>query len=165
MGAQHSPNADIAGVVAPPGTRYRVLTRVAAAVTVHVLGSGLALLVPQYCPRGRAHNSGQSMTGAFEGMVSQPDAAQPLIALLQSHSENRLELPVGPTTRIEPGGETPDQGQPTIPPPPPPHPPPFPLGGKWGVFTTKREKILESRRNYLDTHWMNGQRYRTSPAV
>src|SRR5688572_28199479 len=56
--------------------------------------------------------SGQSVTGAFEGWYQNPDGSYSLLlGYFNRNSAETLEIPVGPNNRIEPGG--PDQGQPT----------------------------------------------------
>jgi hypothetical protein len=67
--------------------------------------------------------SGQSVTGAFEGWYPNPDGTFSLLmGYLNRNSMETLNLPVGPNNRIEPGG--PDQGQPTH----------FLPRRQWGVF-------------------------------
>jgi hypothetical protein len=72
----------------------------------------------------QSKDSGQSVTGAYEGWFRNPDGTYSL--LLGYYNRNLkevLEIPVGPNNRIEPGG--PDQGQPTV----------FLPRRQWGVFT------------------------------
>ncbi len=58
------------------------------------------------------HNSGQSITGAYEGWFSNPDGTfSILFGYYNRNLKQDLDIPVGPNNRIEPGG--PDQGQPT----------------------------------------------------
>src|SRR5262245_17973093 len=69
------------------------------------------------------HESGQSVTGAFEGWYRNPDGSFSLLAgYMNRNSKEILDIPVGPNNRIEPGG--PDQGQPTH----------FLTRRQWGVF-------------------------------
>ena len=67
--------------------------------------------------------SGQSVTGAFEGWYPNPDGTFSLLmGYLNRNSAQVLDIPIGPNNRIEPGG--PDQGQPTH----------FLQRRQWGVF-------------------------------
>jgi hypothetical protein len=67
--------------------------------------------------------SGQSVTGAFEGWYQNPDGTYSLLmGYFNRNSKEILEIPVGPNNRIEPGG--PDQGQPAY----------FLPRRQWGVF-------------------------------
>jgi hypothetical protein len=70
------------------------------------------------------HNSGQSITGAFEGWFPNPDGTFSLLLGYYNRNQKQvLDILPGPDNRIEPGG--PDQGQPTH----------FLPGRQWGVFT------------------------------
>lgn len=82
--------------------------------------SGQAPGDPQIAP---IRESGQSVTGAFEGWYPNPDSTFSLLmGYLNRNSVETLDIPVGPKNRIEPGG--PDQGQPTH----------FLQRRQWGVF-------------------------------
>ena len=62
--------------------------------------------VPIAAPRG------QSVTPAFEGWYQNPDGTFNLSwGYMNRNYEERLDIPVGPGNRLEPG--PPDQGQPT----------------------------------------------------
>jgi hypothetical protein len=70
-----------------------------------------------------AHQSGQGVTGAFEGWFRNPDGTFSLLAgYFNRNAKEELDIPVGPDNKIEPGG--PDQGQPTH----------FVPRRQWGVF-------------------------------
>ena len=70
------------------------------------------------------HNSGQSVTAAFEGWYSNPDgSANIMLGYYNRNLSEVLDIPIGPNNRVEPGG--PDRGQPTH----------FLPGRQWGVFT------------------------------
>ena len=87
------------------------------------MGSGV-LLRAQRLPLEPAHDTGQSVTAAFEGWFKNPDGTFSL--LFGYYNRNRtqeLDIPVGPNNRMEPG--SPDQGQPTH----------FMPGRQWGLFT------------------------------
>src|SRR5262245_36348411 len=56
--------------------------------------------------------SGQSLTGAYEGWYQNPDGTyELLVGYFNRNSKETFDIPVGPNNRIDPGG--PDQGQPT----------------------------------------------------
>src|SRR5205814_10374781 len=66
---------------------------------------------------------GSSITPAYEGWYVSPDGSfSMLIGYYNRNTKETLDIPVGPTNRVEPGG--PDQGQPTH----------FEIGRQWGVF-------------------------------
>lgn len=70
------------------------------------------------------HDSGQSVTAAFEGWYHNPDGTfSILLGYYNRNLKQDLDIPVGPNNKIEPGG--PDQGQPTH----------FVPGRQWGMFT------------------------------
>src|SRR5579863_5571026 len=85
---------------------------------VSTLVSTLALLSAQL-PSEPKHDSGQSVTAAFEGWYKNPDGTfSILLGYYNRNLKQELDIPVGPNNRIEaypagraPGG--PDQGQPT----------------------------------------------------
>jgi hypothetical protein len=75
-------------------------------------------------PLEPAKDSGQSVTGAFEGWYANPDGTFTLlVGYFNRNQKEILDIPVGPNNRIEPGG--PDQGQPTL----------FLPRRQWGLFT------------------------------
>jgi hypothetical protein len=70
------------------------------------------------------HDSGQSITGAFEGWFPNADGTfSLLVGYYNRNQKQTIEIPIGPENRIEPGG--PDHGQPTV----------FFPGRQWGLFT------------------------------
>jgi len=78
----------------------------------------------QRLPLEPLHDTGQSVTGAFEGWFKNRDGSFSLLFGYYNRNQKQdLEIPVGPNNRIEPGG--PDQGQPTH----------FLPGRQWGLFT------------------------------
>lgn len=92
----------------------------AAALCVQA-GAGLPLA--QF-PLQPYRNSGQGVTGAFEGWYGNADGSFTLIVGYYNRNEKEiLEIPIGPNNRIEPGG--PDQGQPAH----------FLPQRQWGIFT------------------------------
>ena len=79
---------------------------------------------PAQLPLEPFRDSGQGVTGAFEGWYQNPDGSFTLlVGYFSRNQEETLDIPVGPNNQIEPGG--PDQGQPT-------HLLPR---RQWGVFT------------------------------
>src|SRR5579863_1701673 len=70
------------------------------------------------------HDSGESITGAFEGWFPNPDGTfSLLLGYYNRNLKQTMEIPIGPDNRIEPDG--PDRGQPTH----------FLPGRNWGLFT------------------------------
>jgi hypothetical protein len=95
---------------------------------------GLAALAQQL-PFEPAHESGQSITGAFEGWFANPDGSISLLAgYYNRNSKQEYDIPAGPNNRIEPGG--PDQGQPTH----------FLPGRQWGIFTIRVPKDFGGKK-------------------
>jgi hypothetical protein len=90
-----------------------------------VIGMGSPALVrAQGLPAEPRHDSGQGVTGAFEGWFKNQDGSFNLLFGYYNRNQKQdLEIPVGPNNRMEPGG--PDQGQPTH----------FLPGRQWGLFT------------------------------
>src|SRR5438309_4739168 len=83
-----------------------------------------ALVRAQRLPLEPRHDSGQGVTGAFEGWFKNQDGTLSLLfGYYNRNQKEDLEIPIGPNNRIDPGG--PDQGQPTH----------FLPGRQWGVFT------------------------------
>ena len=82
-----------------------------------------------------SQDSGQSVTGAYEGWYANPDGTfTMLVGYFNRNSKETLDIAVGPNNRIEPGG--PDQGQPT-------HLLPR---RQWGVFTITVPKDFGDQR-------------------
>jgi hypothetical protein len=75
-------------------------------------------------PMEPAHNSGQGITGAYEGWFKNADGSfSLLLGYYNRNLKQEMDIPVGPNNRIEPGG--PDRGQPTH----------FLPNRQWGMFT------------------------------
>jgi hypothetical protein len=90
---------------------------------VSALVPTLVLLHAQL-PSEPKHDSGQSVTAAFEGWYKNPDATfSILLGYYNRNLKQDLDIPIGPDNRITPG--SPDQGQPTH----------FLPGRQWGMFT------------------------------
>jgi hypothetical protein len=78
---------------------------------------------PSSLPIEPVKESGQSVTGAFEGWYQNTDGSYTLlVGYFNRNSKQTLDIPIGPNNRIEPGG--PDLGQPTH----------FQPRRQWGVF-------------------------------
>jgi hypothetical protein len=78
----------------------------------------------QNLPFEPPHNSGQGITGAFEGWFANPDGSFSLLAGYYNRNlKHAPDIPSGPNNKIDPGG--PDRSQPTH----------FLPGRQWGVFT------------------------------
>src|ERR1700720_2744429 len=81
------------------------------------------------------HDSGQSVTGAYEGWFPNSDGSFSLLfGYLNRNFKQELDIPIGPENRIEPDG--PDQGQPTH----------FLPRRQWGVFTVKVPKDFGDKK-------------------
>lgn len=93
------------------------------------------LLTAQYVPTGPLHDSGQSVTPAYEGWFANPDGTfSILFGYYNRNQKQELDIPIGPDNRIEPGG--PDQGQPTH----------FLPKRQWGMFTVTVSRDFGSNK-------------------
>jgi hypothetical protein len=89
-----------------------------------IASAGLAWA--QSLPVEVSRESGNSVTGAFEGWFKNPDGTfSLLLGYYDRNQKQEVDIPVGPNNRIEPGG--PDRGQPTH----------FLPGRAWGLFAVK----------------------------
>ena len=78
---------------------------------------------------------GLSVTAAYEGWYKNADGTfTMLVGYYNRNRKQTLEIPVGPSNRIDPGG--PDQGQPTI----------FIPRREWGVFTITVPKDFGNKK-------------------
>ena len=94
-----------------------------------------ALAGSQDLPFEPHHDSGESITGSFEGWFSNPDGTYSLlVGYYNRNLKHPIDIPIGPNNRIEPGG--PDRGQPTH----------FVPGRNWGMFTVKVPKDFGTQR-------------------
>lgn len=104
-------------------------------VPIVILLAGCALVSGGQLPTEPPHESGQSITGAFEGWFANPDGSfSLLLGYYNRNTKRALDIPTGPNNRIEPGG--PDQGQPAH----------FLTGRQWGVFTVTVPKDFGTRK-------------------
>jgi hypothetical protein len=108
--------------------------RIALACLAAMIPSGYAgLSVAQQLLTGPPHDSGQSVTGVFEGWFHNQDGSFSLLfGYYNRNLKQELDIPVGADNRIDPGG--PDQGQPTH----------FLPRRQWGVFTVTVPKDFGS---------------------
>src|SRR5262249_14776707 len=75
-------------------------------------------------PLDATHDTGQSVTAAYEGWFRAPDGTVSLlVGYVNRNLKETLDIPIGPDNHIDPGG--PDLGQPTH----------FLPRRQWGVFT------------------------------
>jgi hypothetical protein len=96
------------------GRRFRLPTLIFALLPLHA----------EQLPLEPAHDSGQSVTAAFEGWFKNADGTYSiLLGYYNRNLKQDLDIPLGPNNRIDPGG--PDRGQPTH----------FLPGRQWGMFT------------------------------
>ena len=117
------------------GTRRSTVAIVAAVAAVAYVGLAGAGQAPGQLPLEPPRESGQSVTGAFEGWYRSPDGAFTLlVGYFNRNTKQTLDIPIGPNNRIEPGG--PDQGQPTH----------FLPRRQWGVFTITVPKDFGNKR-------------------
>jgi hypothetical protein len=104
------------------------MRRIAASLFACVMltGGGMSVAHGQGAsslPIEPVKESGQSVTGAFEGWYQNSDGSYTLlVGYFNRNAKQSLDIPVGPNNRIEPGG--PDFGQPTY----------FQPRRQWGVF-------------------------------
>jgi hypothetical protein len=99
-------------------TVYRLMGTIL--IVCGVLAEGQSL------PVEPSHESGASVTGAYEGWFKNPDGSfSLLLGYYNRNQKQEIDIPVGPNNRIDPGG--PDRGQPTH----------FLPGRGWGQFTVK----------------------------
>jgi hypothetical protein len=91
-----------------------------------IIVASACLASAQTLPLEPRHDSGTSITGAFEGWFQNNDGTYSLLlGYFNRNLKQELDIPIGPDNRIEPGG--PDHGQPTH----------FLLGRQWGMFAIK----------------------------
>lgn len=109
-----------------------IVAGLAAVASVVLFGAAQA---PGQLPLEPPRESGQSVTGAFEGWYQNPDGTfNLLVGYFNRNTKQTLDIPVGPNNRIEPGG--PDRDQPTH----------FLPRRQWGVFTITVPKDFGKNR-------------------
>jgi hypothetical protein len=105
-------------------------TGLAALILVCLAGASA-----QQLRTGPSHDSGQSVTAAFEGWFRNQDGSFSLLfGYFNRNLKQELDIPIGAGNRIDPGG--PDQGQPTH----------FLTHRQWGVFTVSVPKDFGSNQ-------------------
>jgi hypothetical protein len=101
----------------------RAILACAAAGCIPLVAQGFSPAAAQL-PLDAPHDSGQSISAAYEGWFKNSDGTfSLLVGYFNRNFKESLDIPVGPDNRIDPGG--PDQGQPTH----------FLPRRQWGVFT------------------------------
>jgi hypothetical protein len=100
------------------------LPRSAVIVVCAVIAMVSSALRAQHLPAEPLHDSGQGVTGAFEGWFKNKDGTFSLLfGYYNRNQKEDLDIPIGPQNHLDPGGA--DQGQPTH----------FLPGRQWGIFT------------------------------
>src|SRR5271165_4486958 len=94
-----------------------------------------AIMAADQLPMEPLHESGQSITGAYEGWFQNADGTFSfLVGYFNRNLKEEPDIQIGPNNRIEPGG--PDQGQPTH----------FLPRRQWGVFTVTVPKDFGTKK-------------------
>ena len=97
--------------------------------------AGRAEMSAQQLRTGPPHDSGQSVTGAFEGWFHNDDGSFSLLfGYFNRNLKQELDIPIGAQNSMDPGG--PDQGQPTH----------FLPRRQWGVFTVTVPKDFGTKQ-------------------
>jgi len=105
------------------------------ALHIVILLVGWALVSARQLPLEPSRESGQSITGAYEGWFGNPDGSYSLLfGYYNRNTKQELDIPVGPNNRIEPDG--PDYGQPTH----------FLTDRQWGVFTVTAPRDFGTKK-------------------
>ena len=111
---------------------FKPLRLVVFAVAIFTAGG---VIWGQSLPFEPALESGQSVTGAFEGWFPNADGSfSLLVGYFNRNTKQALDIPTGPDNNIEPGG--PDYGQPTH----------FGPGRGWGIFTIRVPKDFGEKK-------------------
>jgi hypothetical protein len=111
--------------------------RFAVACLAALIPAGHAVLyaAEQLAMTGPKHDSGQSVTAAYEGWFHNQDGSFSLLfGYYNRNLKQELDIPIGADNRMEPGG--PDQGQPTH----------FLPQRQWGMFTVTVPKDFGSNK-------------------
>jgi len=111
---------------------FKPLRLVVFAVAIFTAGG---VIWGQSLPFEPALESGQSVTGAFEGWFPNADGSfSLLVGYFNRNTKQALDIPTGTDNNIEPGG--PDYGQPTH----------FGPGRGWGIFTIRVPKDFGEKK-------------------
>jgi hypothetical protein len=109
--------------------------RLCVKLSIFLIASAVYLPAQTQLPVEPPHDSGQSVTAAYEGWFPNPDGSISLLfGYFNRNLKQELDIPVGPENRVEPGG--PDQGQPTH----------FLTRRQWGVFTVTVPKDFGAKK-------------------
>src|ERR1700681_3416517 len=85
--------------------------RIPVLVAAMIFAAGLAAR-GQSLAMEPSHESGASVTGAYEGWFKNPDGTfSLLLGYFNRNTKQELDIPIGPNNKVEPDG--PDRGQPT----------------------------------------------------
>jgi hypothetical protein len=99
-----------------------------------LLACGVVFAQEQLTPQP-PHDSGQSVTPAFEGWFQNADGTFSILwGYFNRNFKEELDIPIGADNRIEPGG--PDQSQPTH----------FLTRRQWGIFTSTVPKDFGAKK-------------------
>jgi mannose-6-phosphate isomerase-like protein (cupin superfamily) len=113
-------------------TAASIVTLVAAGSSSPALSAQAQSTLPGVEP---LHDSGVDVTPALEGWYRNPDGSYNLtIGYYNRNLKQEIDIPIGPSNRIEPG--PPDQGQPTH----------FTPRRGWGVFTVTVPKDFGTKK-------------------
>jgi len=100
--------------------------KIARFFKIALVAASAWLACGQSLPLEPQHESGASITGAFEGWFKNDDGSfSLLLGYYNRNSRQEVDIPIGPDNRIEPGG--PDRGQPIH----------FLVGRQWGMFAVE----------------------------
>jgi hypothetical protein len=100
-----------------------MMTAFSVGVLTGLLALGGAGRASAQLPIEPSHESGQGVTGSFEGWFKNPDGTfSLLVGYFNRNAKEELDIPIGPDNQIAPGPA--DQGQPTH----------FLPRRQWGVF-------------------------------
>lgn len=112
----------------------RNMQSVSRALSIALLTAGV-LCGQQQLRMEPPHDSGQSITPAFEGWFANSDGTYSILfGYFNRNMKEELDIPIGLENKIEPGG--PDQGQPTH----------FLTRRQWGIFTVTVPKDFGSKK-------------------
>jgi len=113
---------------------WRVTVRIAL-VSFALASATLTARAQTTLPLEPQHDSGQSVTPAYEGWFKNPDGTfSVLFGYFNRNLKEEPDIPIGPDNDIEPGG--PDRGQPTH----------FLPRRQWGMFTVTVPKDFGDRK-------------------
>ena len=95
-----------------PSARITVRLARGALVAAGILAAAQPVLLGQIPSSRIVYSRGQTVAPAYEGWEQNPDGSFNLVfGYMNRNLDERLDIPIGPDNRIEPGG--PDRGQPT----------------------------------------------------